>query len=136
MYCINDRQIDYILSDIRARGVEMEDLQYNLLDHICCLIEQNLEENGDFEGFYKKTIPKFYKHELWEIEEETITLLTFKNYYTMKKIMLLSGTISAALLSVGILFKFMHWPGASIMLVLGIGLASLLFLPLLFTLKI
>jgi hypothetical protein len=136
MYCIKDKQIDYILSDIRARGVEMEDLQYNLLDHICCLIEQNLEENGDFEGFYKKTIPKFYKHELWEIEEETITLLTFKNYYTMKKIMLVSGTISAALLSVGILFKFMHWPGASIMLVLGIGLASLLFLPLLFTLKI
>ncbi len=136
MYCINDKQIDYILNDIRARGVEMEDLQYNLLDHICCLIEQNLEENGDFEGFYKKTIPKFYKHELWEIEEETITLLTFKNYYTMKKIMLVSGTISAALLSVGIFFKFMHWPGAGIMLVLGIGLASLLFLPLLFTLKI
>lgn len=135
MYCINDKQIDYILNDIRARGVEMEDLQYNLLDHICCLIEQNLEENGDFEGFYKKTIPKFYKHELWEIEEETITLLTFKNYYTMKKIMLVSGTISAAFLSVGIFFKFMHWPGAGMLLVLGITLASLVFLPLLFTLK-
>ncbi|MBK6834508.1 MAG: hypothetical protein IPG89_09620 [Bacteroidetes bacterium] len=135
MYCINDKQIDYILNDIRARGVEMEDLQYNLLDHICCLVEQNLEENGDFEGFYKKTIPKFYKHELWEIEEETITLLTFKNYYTMKKIMLVSGTISAAFLSVGILFKFMHWPGASMGIVLGITIASFLFLPLLFTLK-
>lgn len=135
MYCINDKQIDYILNDIRARGVEMEDLQYNLLDHICCLIEQNLEENGDFESFYKKTIPKFYKHELWEIEEETITLLTFKNYYTMKKIMLVSGTISAAFLSVGIFFKFMHWPGASMGIVLGITIASLVFLPLLFTLK-
>jgi hypothetical protein len=43
MYCINDKQIDYILSDIRARGVEMEDLQYNLLDHICCLISQILQ---------------------------------------------------------------------------------------------
>lgn len=136
MYCISDKQIDYILNDIRARGVKMEDLQYNLLDHICCIIEQNLEENGDFESFYKQTIPKFYKHELWEIEEETITLLIFKHYYTMKKIMLVSGTISAAFLSVGIFFKFMHWPGASMMLVLGIGLASLLFLPLLFTLKI
>lgn len=136
MYCINDKQIDYILNDIRARGVEMEDLQYNLLDHICCLIEQNLEENGDFEGFYKKTIPKFYKHELWEIEEETITLLTFKNYYTMKKIMLVSGTISAAFLTIGIFFKFMHWPGASMGIVLGITIASFLFLPLLFTLKI
>ena len=88
MYSINDEQIDYILNDIRRRGVEMEDLQYNLLDHICCIIEQNLESGGNFEDFYNKTIPKFFKHELWEIEEETILLLTYKNYYTMKKAMI------------------------------------------------
>lgn len=135
MYTINDKQINYILSDIRARGVEMEDLQNNLLDHICCIIEQNLEENGDFEDFYKKTIPTFYKDDLWEIEEETLQLLTFKHYYTMKKIMLNSGIFSAAALVIGLILKFLHLPGASIMLVLGVGVASLFFLPLVFTLK-
>jgi hypothetical protein len=136
MYSINDQQIDFILNDIRARGVEMEDLQYNLLDHICCIIEQNLEANGDFERFYQKTVRQFYKHELWEIEEETISLQIFKHYYTMKKIMIGSGIISAIAMIAGIFFKFMHWPGASFLLVIGIGLSSLLFLPLLFTLKI
>jgi len=87
MYSINDEQIDFILNDIRRRGVEMEDLQYNLLDHICCIVEQNLESGGNFEDFYNKTIPKFFKHELWEIEEETIFLLKYKNYYKMKRLL-------------------------------------------------
>lgn len=136
MYKLSDTQIDFILNDISARGVEMEDLQHSLLDHVCCIIEQNLEENGDFEGFYHSTIKTFYKNHLWEIEEETISLLTFKNYYAMKKSMLISGTVAVSFLTIGIFFKFMHWPGANISIVLGIGLLSLVFLPLMFILKI
>ncbi len=120
MYRISDEQIDYIINDIRARGVDMESLQQNLLDHMCCVIEQNLKEGEDFEKFYQTTIKTFYKEALWEIEEETIQLLTFKNYYKMKKIMISSGIFSAITLSVGILFKFMHWPGAAICILLGI----------------
>ena len=54
----------------------------------------------------------------------------------MKKVMLISGFISSFFLITGILFKFLHWPGASAMLVLGIGSCSLIFLPLLFVLKV
>lgn len=135
MYRISEQQIDFILNDISARGVEMESLQQNLLDHICCIIEHDLEENGDFESFYQNTVKRFYKDALWEIEEETLRLLTFKNYYTMKKTMIVSGTFSAAAMSIGIFFKFMHWPGASVLIILGIAVSSLVFLPLLFTLK-
>jgi hypothetical protein len=136
MYPLNNRHIDYILNDIRARGVTIEDLQYNLLDHICCVIEQNLEENGDFENYYQQTVQSFFKKELREIEDETISLIIFKHYYTMKKAMIISGTASAAIFSTGLIFKFLHWPGASIALILGIGLLSLVFLPLMFILKI
>lgn len=129
MYSVNDQQIDYILNDIRRRGVEMEDLQSNLLDHICCIIEQNLESDGNFEDFYNKTIPKFFKHELWEIEEETILLLTYKNYYTMKKAMIYGGVFSLALIAMGTAFKIFHWPGASLMLLLGFLILSFIFFP-------
>ncbi len=136
MYQLKDKHIDFILNDISARGVTIEDLQYNLLDHICCIIERNLEENGDFENFYKRTVQSFFKNDLKEIEEETISLIIFKNYYTMKKAMIISGTASVGLLSFGLFFKFMHWPGASIGILLGITILSLLFLPLMFILKI
>lgn len=135
MYCISDQQIDFILDDISARGVKMVSLQQDLLDHICCIIEHNLDEDGDFEGFYFTEIAKFYEKQLTEIEEETIHLLIHKNYYTMKKIMLVSGSIAASLLSLGIVFKFMHWPGASITILLGVFSFSFVFLPLLFVLK-
>lgn len=136
MYCISEAQIDFILDDIRARGIGMVSLQQDLLDHICCVIEQDLEEGGNFESFYWSIIPKFYKTELKEIEEETVHLLTNKNYYIMKKVMIGSGTFSAGLLSLGILFKIMHWPGAAMILFLGIVTLSFIFLPLLFALRI
>jgi hypothetical protein len=136
MYLLKEHQIDFILNDIRRNGVELEDLQYNLLDHVCCIIEQELEENGDFEQFYQTTIRRFYKQRLYELEEETQSLLTFKNYYTMKKLMIGNGIVSAILLSFGILFKFNYWPGASFLLLSGITSLSFIFLPLYFTLKI
>lgn len=135
MYSLSEQQIDFILGDIKSRGVEMEDLQVSLLDHICCIIESELEPDGDFESFYRKTIPKFFKKELREIEKETVLLLTFKHYYAMRKVMFITGAISVAGFIIGSFFKVMHWPGASAMLMLGIGLASLIFLPLLFVMK-
>lgn len=135
MYCISDEQIDYILNDIRRNGVEMEDLQLNLLDHICCIIEKELKENDDFEQFYRETIKQFYRKELREIEEETIKLLTFKNYYAMKKLMIGSGVFSVFTFIAGSVFKIMHWPGAAVLLTLAILIFSLFFLPTMMLLK-
>jgi hypothetical protein len=135
MYLLTEKQIDYILNDIKLRGVGMEDLQLNLLDHICCIIEQSLEENGDFEAFYTHTIKTFYKKELCEIEEETHLLLTFKNYYAMKKVMIISGALSVAGFITGSFFKIMHWPGASFFLFSSLLIICFVFLPLMFLLK-
>lgn len=135
MYRITDEQIEYILSDIRRNGVEMEDLQLNLLDHICCIIEQELGETDDFERFYHATVQRFYKRDLREIEEETIQLLTFKNYYAMRNAMIISGAFSVIVFMVGSLFKIAHWPGAGILLFSGAFVFALLFLPLMLLLK-
>lgn len=135
MYRISDEQIDYILNDIRRGGIETEDLQLNLLDHICCIIERELEAGGDFEQFYSATARRFYKNSLREIEEETTNLLTFKNYYSMKKVLIGSGAFAAFTLIAGSFFKVQHWPGASVLLTVGIGTFTLMFLPLLAILK-
>jgi hypothetical protein len=135
MYQLTDKQVDYILDDIRSRGIVNEDLQQDLLDHVCCLIEQKLEENDDFEAGYRNLIKTFYTGSLAEIEEETIALLTYKNYYTMKKMMILSGTFSAITMVWGLICKFMHWPGAAVLLPFGILSGCLVFIPLFFTLK-
>jgi hypothetical protein len=136
MFKITDEHIDIILSDLKKNGIENQDLQNNLLDHICCIVESKLQENGNFEVFYHSIKSSFYINSFSEIEEETKLLLTFKNYYAMKKVMLFSGIFSASILSLGIFFKFMHWAGASFGIVIGLGILSFVFLPLLFTLRV
>lgn len=135
MYVLNDEQVAYILDDIKRNGIEMEDLQQNLLDHICCIIEQEHRHEDDFEEVYEQVKKRFYESSFKEIEEETINLLTFKNYYVMKKMMIYSGVVAVMIIMLGSVFKIMHWPGASVLFVLGMVTFSLLFLPLVFLLK-
>jgi hypothetical protein len=136
MYQISDQQIDYMLEDIRARGIGIESLRLNLLDHICIIIEQNLGENGDFELFYANTLKAFYKQDLREIEEETVLLLTRKNYYIMKKTMIISGAFSAAAFICSSFCKIWVSHLTDFLMFLGFISFVFLFLPLMFIVKI
>ncbi|HTI89244.1 MAG TPA: hypothetical protein VL727_01595 [Puia sp.] len=106
MYSISDEQIDFILHDLAANGIGTESLQQDLLDHICIIIEQGLEEGGDFDGFYAATVKTFYKKELREIEEETGFLLTIghrlvlsRNLFFLLLFILIGGPFVAYLAS-------------------------------------
>ena len=131
MYTITDNQIDFILKDLSKRGIATESLRLNLLDHICILIEENLEENGDFEKFYAATIKTFYEKELCELEKETNYLL-YQNNHIMKRAMIISGAFSAAGFIGGSLSKIMLFRITDFLLFLGFASFVLLFLPLVF----
>lgn len=135
MIKISESQIEFISQDIAVNGVVLEDLQNNLLDHICCIIENEMEENDDFATFYATIIPRFFKSSLYEIQVETDNLLTFKHFYAMKNTLKISGLIAAPLLFIGAVLKVMHLPGASLGLLLGGLIFSLIFLPLMIVLK-
>lgn len=130
MHSVTDEQIEFILDDIAKRGIETEDVRYNILDHVCCIIENEMPAGKDFFEFYKITIARFYKDELREIEEETRELITFKYFYAMKRTLKITGAMTIILCLLGSLFKFMHWPGAGIMLILSLGFFALVFIPL------
>jgi len=132
---LTQHQVEYILNDIRRNGIEMEELQQNLLDHICCVIENEMPVETNFEEFYRSILPRFFRRELREIQEETSLLLKFKNYYTMKKLLIYSGISSSVLLLFAAIFKVLHWPGANAMFLLGVIILSLLFLPLFLIIK-
>ncbi len=135
MYSISDQQVDFILDDIAKRGVSTEDVKYNILDHVCCIIENEMSDEMNFNEFYRNTIARFYRKELGEIEEETQQLLTFKHYYAMKKTVKISGITAIILILLGIILKALHLPGAGLGIVLGLGFFSLIFIPLNVVLK-
>jgi len=47
----------------------------------------------------------------------------------MKKLVFISGGLSGSLTGLGILFKIMHWPGAGLFFLIGLGILSILFIP-------
>jgi len=133
---ITTTEIEFILNDIEKRGIVTEDVKYNILDHVCCIIENEISPEMDFKKFYRNTIAQFYRNELSEIEEETNLLLTFKNYHNMKRILKISSITSIILILLGAIFKSMHWNGAGVIIVLGLTFFSLIFVPLNIVLKL
>lgn len=75
---LTDEQADFIAAVIRAHGIRLADLQENLLDHICILVEQGLDRGGSFEEVLATTLRSFYRKELYELEEEALFLASVK----------------------------------------------------------
>jgi len=136
MHSLSDVEVDFIESDLKSRGIVSEDLRDNLLDHICCIIENEKREETDFYEYYDRILPRFFKKELSEIQTETDNLLKFKNFYIMKKILNYSGAATVVLTILGALFKSFHLPGAGILIILGGFSFSIIYLPLLIILKL
>jgi hypothetical protein len=85
MYCLSDKQIDFIAADIRRRGIHLQGLHENLLDHICIIIEEKLEKDEEFETVYATVIQSFYRTELKEIEEEAIFLVQYNRHWVLSR---------------------------------------------------
>lgn len=132
---LSDTEVDFILNDLKSKGIKSEDLRDNLLDHICCIIESERKEESDFYNLYEAILPRFFKAKIAEIQIETDNLLTFKHFYTMKTVLKYSGIATVVLTLLGAIFKSMHWPGAGVLVVLGAFFFSVIFMPLLIILK-
>ena len=48
----------------------------------------------------------------------------------MKKITYITGALFSSMTLIGMLFKIQHWPGASILTVMGIAGIALVFIPI------
>lgn len=135
MYQLNEDQVDFILSDIRKKGIDLEDLQYDLLDHVCCIIENEFSGQSNFEQFYEDTIARFFRKELREVQDETKKLLTFKDYYAMKRILNITGFTAGGFIVIGAIFRMLEISSANVLMLLGAVIFGLLFLPLAAVLK-
>ncbi|MBL4710840.1 MAG: hypothetical protein JKY48_20645 [Flavobacteriales bacterium] len=136
MHSLGDKEVDFILDDIQTRGIVLPELQDDLLDHICCIIENEITIEDNFYVFYETVLPRFFKESLEEIQIETNNLLKFKNFYIMKKLLKFSGIATVVFTLLGAIFKSFHFTGTGILIMLGGFTFSFLFLPLLILIKL
>jgi hypothetical protein len=120
--------IDKISNDIRKEEINFSHLLDELIDHVCCDVESEMQKGLNFNEAYHSVKQKMGFRRLKEIQEETLYAVDTKYRY-MKNLMKISGVTGTVLLGFAAMFKIQHWPGAGIMLTLGALILAFVFLP-------
>ena len=128
---VSSEQIAHIHEVIDQSSITIETLKDDLLDHLCCVVEVKMTKGSEFEISLKEALNELAPDGLNTIQRETIFLLNSTKIILMKKIMYSIGLITSIAMTMGILAKLLHWPGAEELFTYGFAGFLLLFLPML-----
>lgn len=128
MYSLSNNEISLVINLVDNAEITYSHLRDDLIDHLCCDIENEISAGNNFHAAFEKVKEKTGLRVLRKIQEDTITLIN-KRYRFMKNTMKIFGVITLILLAIGATFKIFHWPGASILLILGFLLMVSVFFP-------
>lgn len=131
MNTLTEENINFIYQDVQVKGLTLEGLQDEMVDHICCSIEPDIDNGISFEIAYNKLMDTIESSIFKNVQHQTL-LSTNLKFQNMKKLMIVLGSLSALFLSAGSILKLFHIPPASILLLLGTAIAILGFFPLFF----
>lgn len=87
---LSSEHIDFIIKDLHARGLVVENLHDELIDHVCAAVESRMQPGGRFADAYAEVIRSFGHDEgIQETQkqviqsENKITRIMLKNYFTI-----------------------------------------------------
>ncbi len=122
------QNIERVTHDVKKQEIVFSHLFDELIDHICCDIENEMQDGLTFYEAYNKVKQKMGSRRLKEIQEETLYAVDTK-YRNMKNIMKISGIAGTVLFGLAALFKIQHWPLAGAMMTLGALILAFAFMP-------
>jgi hypothetical protein len=123
------KNIEDISIEIRQQEITFSYLADELIDHICCDVEYEMQNGLSFTDAYGRVKQKMGSpRRIKEIQEETLYAVDTK-YRIMKNLMKISGVAGMVLLGIGVILKIEHFPGAGILMSLGALIVAFLFLP-------
>lgn len=114
--------------DIDQHGLTFVPLKNELLDHICCQVEEKMDQGMTFNEAYRKVRTEMGKKRIRQIQDETLTFIS-KKYRRMKRTMYALGVAAPIILLAAAVFKINHWPGAGLLMTTALFVGGILFLP-------
>jgi len=127
-YKLSRNEIEYIKKDVEKSELSVTHLEEELIDHLCCVVEEYISEGYTFEKALARVRNEVGIETLKEIEIQTVLSIN-KKLYAMKNTIKISGIIGLTAIVISSLFKVMHWPGAAILLTFGFVTFMLAYLP-------
>lgn len=105
MDLLSTEQIEWIQKDIKRKGIVCSDLADDLLDHVCCMVEENIDNGLPFHNSYQLVIEKFGPAGFRKVQKETTFLLNL-NSSLYKVVMAMDYMMTFILLIVSCSFIF------------------------------
>ena len=128
---MTDQEEEFIIDQVNESRISNQELKDDLVDHFCCVIEEEMSKGLSFEESYEKAYQSTTPNGFGEIQRETTFLLNYKKMMTMKRLTFILGFIFSISFTAGSMFKLLHLPGAGELLTFGITGGGVLFAPLL-----
>jgi len=128
---LSTQQLETIIEGIDQSGLRLPDLRDDLLDHLCCIVEEEMQQGADFEAAYQHALSRLCPNGADEIERETIFLLNIQKIIRMKKLTYGVGLLASISVSIGYFLVLMNWPIGTEIFNYGFLALVLVFVPLL-----
>lgn len=122
------QNIEEISLDIKRQEIVFSHLADELIDHLCCDVENEMQKGFDFAEAYNRVKQSMGPGRIKEIHEETLYAVDSK-YRKMKNSMKISGIAGTIMFGFATLFKLQHWPLAGVLIVLGAFILAFIFMP-------
>ena len=129
---LTEQNIEFITQNINGSKITSTEMKEDLIDHFCCAVEEEMKKDLSFEKSYDKAYQNICPDGFDEIQRETIFLLTFKKIKAMKRLMYVSGYLTAISITTTVFMKSNHIAYGQIALLLTGVILAFLFLPSLF----
>ncbi|MBA4058034.1 MAG: hypothetical protein C0490_25175, partial [Marivirga sp.] len=69
---LTEEQLKVIRTVVEKSNIHIRTLGEDLMDHLCCAVEQRMENSKSFESALKEALEDFAPNGLGNIEQETI----------------------------------------------------------------
>ncbi|WP_299606683.1 hypothetical protein [uncultured Aquimarina sp.] len=127
---LDEEQEKRIEEFVDKQDFRLVSLRDDILDHLCCVVESDLRAGKTFDQSLKDAVFDLAPNGLIDLEKKTFFLLNSKRIIMMKKLMYLIGFIGSLMLTTGIVFKLLWYPGANMLLMTGFLVLLLIFVPM------
>lgn len=125
---LTSQNIEQISCDISRQEIVYSHLLDELVDHVCCDVENEMLAGIAFPEAYEIVKRKAGPGRFREIQKDTLYAVDFK-YRNMKNTMKTSAIAGTIMFGLASLFKIQHWPLAGILMTAGAILLAFVFLP-------
>ena len=126
---LNESQIEQIADAVNKSNIASAEMKDDLIDHLCCIAEDEMSKGKDFETAYQVVMQRFRPQDLSEIQNGTVFLYTSKSRRRLDIVLYCSGLGALTGTLATIVMKMLHLPFAQLVFLASVCVVLLALLP-------